>query len=135
MSMQSSRLDDLGAPAAVAAPTRTLRTVLNTAAVDALRSRVQAEIDDGHSHAAQFALGYNGEIVAAESFGTATADSRFVIFSATKAIVAMSLLPHLADGCVELTAPVARYLPGFGDNGKDGVTVLQIGRASCRERV
>ena len=38
----------------------------------------------------------------------------------------MSLLPHLADGSVELTAPVARYLPGFGDNGKDGVTVLQL---------
>ena len=100
--------------------------MLNTAAVNALRSRIQAEIDDGHSLAAQFALGLNGEIVAAESFGTATADSRFVIFSATKAIVAVSLLPHLADGSVELTAPVARYLPGFGDNGKAGVTVLQL---------
>jgi hypothetical protein len=93
--------------------------VLNTAAVNALRSRIQAEIDDGPSQAAQFALGLNGEIVAAESFGTATADSRFVIFSATKAIVAVSLLPHLADGSIELTAPVARYLPGFGDNGKE----------------
>ena len=41
-------------------------------------------------------------------------------------MVAMALLPHLADGSVELTAPVARYLPGFGDNGKDGVTVLQL---------
>ena len=100
--------------------------MLNPAAVNALRSRIQAEIDDGHSQAAQFALGLNGEVVAAESFGTATADSRFVIFSATKAIVAMSLLPHLADGSVELTAPVARYLPGFGDNGKEGVTVLQL---------
>ena len=100
--------------------------MLNPAAVNALRSRVQAEIDDGHSQAAQFALGLNGEIVAAETFGIATADSRFVIFSATKTIVAVSLLPHLADGSVELTAPVARYLPGFGDNGKDGVTVLQL---------
>jgi CubicO group peptidase (beta-lactamase class C family) len=100
--------------------------VLNPVAVDALRSRVQAEIDDGHSQAAQFALGLNGEIVAAEAFGSATADTRFVIFSATKTIVAMSLLPHLADGSVELTAPVARYLPGFGENGKDGVTVLQL---------
>ena len=45
---------------------------------------------------------------------------------ATKTIVATALLPHLADGSVALTAPVARYLPGFGDNGKDGVTVLQL---------
>ncbi len=100
--------------------------MLNPAAVNALRSRIQAEIDDGHSQAAQFALALNGEVVAAESFGTATADSRFVIFSATKALVAMALLPHLADGSIELTAPVARYLPSFGDNGKQGVTVLQL---------
>ena len=100
--------------------------MLKTSAVNALRDRIQAEIDDGHSHAAQFAIGFNGEIVAGESFGTATADSRFVIFSATKTLVAMSLLPHLADGSIELTAPVARYLPGFGETGTDGVTVLQL---------
>jgi CubicO group peptidase (beta-lactamase class C family) len=100
--------------------------VLNTAAVNALRDRIRAEIDEGHSHAAQFALGLDGEIVATESFGTATPESRFVIFSATKTLVAMSLLPHLADGSIELTAPVARYVPGFGDNGKGGVTMLQL---------
>jgi len=100
--------------------------VLNANAVNALRNRIRAEIDEGHSEAAQFALGWNGEIVATESFGTATDDSRFVIFSATKTMVAMSLLPHLADGTVELTAPVERYVPGFGDNGKQFVTVLQL---------
>jgi CubicO group peptidase (beta-lactamase class C family) len=100
--------------------------VLLPQAVDALRHRIQAEIDDGHSLAAQYALGLHGEVVAGASFGTAQADSRFVIFSATKAIVAMALLPHLADHSVELTAPVARYLPEFADNGKGGVTVLQL---------
>ena len=86
--------------------------MLNTAAVNALRDRIQAEIDDGHSKAAQFAVGLNGEIVDAGSFGAAVPESRFVIFSATKTIVAMALLPHLADGSIELTAPVARYVPG-----------------------
>ena len=100
--------------------------MLNSDAVNALQLRIQAEIDEGHSLAAQFAIGLHGEIVAGASFGSATADSRFVIFSATKTIVATALLPHLADGSVALTAPVARYLPGFGDNGKDGVTVLQL---------
>ncbi|MGZ4702990.1 MAG: serine hydrolase domain-containing protein [Ilumatobacteraceae bacterium] len=95
-------------------------------AVDALRDRIQAEIDDGHSLAAQFAMGLHGEIVAGASFGTAHPDSRFVIFSATKTIVAMALLPHLANHSIELTAPVARYLPEFADNGKGGVTVLQL---------
>jgi len=113
-------------PAAAATATRTLRTVFNANAVNALRDRIRAEIDDGHSHAAQFALALDGEIVAGGSYGTANDDSRFVIFSATKVIVAMALLPHLADGTVELTAPVARYLPGFGNNGKELVTVLQL---------
>lgn len=100
--------------------------MLQTDAVNALRDRIQAEIDDGHSHAAQFALALHGEIVGGASFGTALPESRFVIFSATKTIVAMALLPYLADGSIELTAPVARYLPGFADNGKEGVTVLQL---------
>ncbi len=116
----------VGAFEFAAGPTRTLRTVLNAAAVNALRSRIQAEIDDGHSHAAQFAIGLHGEVVAGDSFGTARPDSRFVIFSATKTLVAMALLPHLADGSVELTAPVARYIPEFGENGKHQVTVLQL---------
>jgi CubicO group peptidase (beta-lactamase class C family) len=87
---------------------------------------VQAEIDDGHSLAAQFAIGLNSEIVAFDSFGAARQDSRFVIFSATKAIVAMALLPHLADGSLDLTAPVAAYLPEFAGNGKGQVAVLQL---------
>ena len=100
--------------------------MLNSDAVNSLQARIQAEIDDGHSQAAQFAIGLDGEIVAGASFGTAKPESRFVIFSATKTTVAMALLPHLADGSVELTAPLARYLPGFGDNGKGEVTVLQL---------
>ena len=99
---------------------------LDPAAIAALSDRVRAEVDNGHSHAAQFALGYEGEIVAAGAFGSATADTRFVIFSATKTIVAMALLPLLADGRIELTAPVARYIPEFAGNGKQDVTVLQL---------
>jgi CubicO group peptidase (beta-lactamase class C family) len=100
--------------------------VLHSQAVDALSHRIQAEIDGGGSLAAQFALGLDGEIVAGGSFGFARAESRFVIFSATKTMVAMALLPHFADGTLELTAPVARYLPEFGENGKSGVTMLQL---------
>src|SRR3954454_20384486 len=52
--------------------TRTLRSVLNANAVNALRHRIQAEIDEGHSTAAQFALAVDGEIAATDSYGTAT---------------------------------------------------------------
>lgn len=101
-------------------------TTLSRTGLDALYARVQREIDDGHTGAAQLAIGLGGEVVAARSFGSANDDSRFVIFSATKAVVAMALLPHFADGTLELTRPVAHYIPAFGHHGKADVTVLQL---------
>jgi CubicO group peptidase (beta-lactamase class C family) len=95
-------------------------------AVARLEARIQHEIDTGGSQAAQYAIALDGQVVAGATFGSATPEHRFVIFSATKTIVAMALLPHLADGSLELTAPVARYVPEFGTNGKDRVTVLQL---------
>ncbi len=99
---------------------------LDAAAVERLTARVQREVDEGHSTAAQFAIGLDDEIVAGASFGTATDDTRFVIYSATKTIVAMALLPHFASGALDLLAPVARYIPSFEGNGKADVTVLQV---------
>jgi len=94
--------------------------------VTALSERVQREIDAGRITAAQFAIARDGEVLATRAFGAATPDSRFVIFSATKALVAMALLPHLEDGSLELTAKVASIIPGFGEHGKGEVTVLQL---------
>lgn len=94
--------------------------------LDDLYSRIEQEIDNGHSTAAQVAIGFQGQVVAQHSFGDATDDDTFVIYSATKPLVAMALLPHLADGTLELTAPVARYLPEFGHHGKADTTVLQV---------
>ena len=101
-------------------------TSLSATGVDALYDRIQHEVDAGHVTAAQVAIGLDGEVAAARSFGGAHDDSRFVIFSATKALVAISLLPHLADGSLELTRPVAQYIPEFGHHAKDDVTVLQL---------
>ena len=99
---------------------------VDDAAIARLEARIQQEIDTERSLAAQYAIAVDGEVVAGATFGAATPDHRFVIFSATKTIVAMAVLPHLADGSLELTAPVARYLPEFGTNGKDQVSVLQL---------
>ncbi len=101
-------------------------TSLSATGVDALFERIQHEIDAGDVGAAQVAIGLDGDVVAARSFGAATDDSRFVIFSATKALVAMSLLPHFADGSLELTETVAHHIPEFGHHAKDDVTVLQL---------
>ncbi|MFZ4718249.1 MAG: serine hydrolase domain-containing protein [Ilumatobacteraceae bacterium] len=101
-------------------------TGLSATGLQALHGRIEREVQDGHVSAAQLAIGLHGEVVSFRSFGAANDDSRFVIFSATKALVAMALLPHFADGSLELTRPVAHYLPEFGHHGKDDVTVLQL---------
>ncbi len=101
-------------------------TSLSRTGLDALAAHIQHEVDEGLLTAAQVAIGLDGEVAAFQSFGAADDDSRFVIFSATKALVAMSLLPHLGDGTLDLTTPVAHYLPEFGHHGKDDVTILQL---------
>ena len=101
-------------------------TTVDGDAVTQLDRFVQDEIDADRSSAAQYAIALDGEIVASRTFGAATDDHRFVIFSATKTIVAMALVAHLADGSLELTRRVAEYVPEFGTNGKDEVTVLQL---------
>ena len=100
-------------------------STLSDTAIDALELRIQVEIDSGRSGAAQYALALGDQVITG-TFGDATAHHRFVIFSATKTFSAMALLPHLADGSLELTAQVARYIPEFAEQGKGEVTVLQL---------
>jgi len=101
-------------------------TGLSAAGLAALHARIEADLAAGHLSAAQLAIARDGSVIHRAAFGAATHDSRFVIFSATKTIVAMALLPHLADGSLELTAPVARYIPEWATNGKHETTVLQL---------
>lgn len=101
-------------------------TSIDADAVDRLEARIDEEISSGRSLAAQYALALDGQVVRTRSFGTATPDHRFAMFSATKTITQLALLPHLADGSIELTAPVARYIPEFGERGKHEVSVLQL---------
>ncbi len=49
-----------------------------------------------------------------------------VWLSATKPIVALALGRYWQQGQVDLLAPVARYLPAFGQAGKETVTVWQV---------
>jgi CubicO group peptidase (beta-lactamase class C family) len=103
-----------------------MATRFDPSAVSRLESYLSELIDTGASQAAQYAIALDGEVLATRTFGAATADHRFVIFSATKTIVAMAILPHLADGSLELSRRVADHLPEFGTHGKDEVTVLQL---------
>lgn len=99
--------------------------MLDDAKVSALLARARREVDDGLLPAVQVAVGYQGEVVVDATFG-APDGTRFVPFSCTKALINAATWRLVGDGSLDLSAPVARYIPSFGSNGKDVVTVEQV---------
>src|SRR5438874_9167975 len=94
--------------------------------VEQLRKRAQREIDEGVLPSCQFALALDGEVVAHESFGDAELDTRYVIFSATKPVVASAAWVMIQEGKLDVSKRVAEYIDEFATNGKDVVTVEQV---------
>jgi CubicO group peptidase (beta-lactamase class C family) len=94
--------------------------------VKKLFERAGREVDEGLLPSCQSALGLDGEIVAAETFGEARADDRYCIFSATKPVVAGAVWTLLAEGSIRAADPVVEYFPEFGGNGKERITVEQV---------
>ena len=95
-------------------------------AVQRLLERARREVDAGLLPSAQVALALGGELIAFETYGDATDDTRYVVYSATKAFVAGAVWALIGDGLIEVSKPVVEYIPEFGTNGKDVVTVEQV---------
>ena len=81
-------------------------------------------------------IGYNGRVVYRKAFGwrsleptreRMTPDTIFDVASLTKCMAtAVSVMRLVEEGKVRLNDPVANYLPEFGVNGKDQITVRQL---------
>lgn len=99
---------------------------LDPAAIERLCDRVRADVDNGLLPAAQVAIGLDGTVAYTASFGSADAETRFVVFSATKALVASVVWALIGDGLIDVSRPVVDYIPEFGTNGKAAVTVEQV---------
>jgi len=99
--------------------------VINPSKVERLLARVRREVDEGLSPAVQIAVAHRGEVVVEATFG-APDDSRFVAFSATKALVAAAIWRLIDAGEVDVAASAATYVPEFATNGKDAVTVEHL---------
>lgn len=80
---------------------------VDTGAIERLRTRARREIDEGRLPACQFALAKNGELVVDEAYGDATVDTRFVVFSCTKAVVAATVWSLVGDGGIDVDERVA----------------------------
>jgi CubicO group peptidase (beta-lactamase class C family) len=103
-----------------------MSTGLKTKEVDALLTRAQREIDAGLLPSCQIAIARGGELELFETFGDATADTHYVVFSATKAFVAAAMWILIGEGKVDEQRLVAEYIPEFASNGKESITVEQV---------
>jgi len=92
-------------------------------ALDVLFARVQQDVDAGRLPSCQIALARDGRVAVARAFGAATPDSRYVIFSATKAVVAGAMWILIGEGLVDVARPVASLVPEFAPNGKEAITI------------
>jgi CubicO group peptidase (beta-lactamase class C family) len=95
-------------------------------ALDDLIARVQREIDEDHIPSAQIAFARHGKLVVWKTLGDAAPESRYVIFSATKPVVASAIWILMGEGAVDVTRRVAEFVPEFGTNGKDEITIDQV---------
>ena len=110
-----------------------VKETVNFAPVDQL---VQEQINNQAITGAVLLVGHGGGIVHQKAFGLRattprsepmTVDTVFDLASLTKVIAtAPSVMRLVQYGQVRLDEPVAHYIPDFGMNGKDAVTVRQL---------
>lgn len=67
-----------------------------------------------------------GEGAGSEARPPVTAETRFQVMSASKAVVGFAVALLEDRGLVDVAAPVARYFPAFAANGKDAITLLDV---------
>lgn len=99
---------------------------VDAAKLDALLARARREVDEGILPSCQLALALDNELVAFEAYGDASTTTRYAAFSCTKPMVAAAVWALAGDGAVDLAERVVEYVPAFGTNGKDVVTVEQV---------
>lgn len=98
----------------------------NDEKIEQLRTRAKREIDEGLLPSCQLAVALDGEVVHFETFGEATNDNRYVMFSSTKPVVASAVWLLIQSGDLDVSKRVVDYIPEFGTHGKDVVTVEQV---------
>jgi CubicO group peptidase (beta-lactamase class C family) len=103
-----------------------MSSTLDRAAVTALIDRVRREVDSGFLPSAQVALALDGELAVFETFGDATNETRYVVYSATKAFVAGAMWALIGDGLIDPASRVVALIPEFGSHGKEVVTIEQV---------
>lgn len=95
---------------------------------------LESQVSDGQIPGVAAAVVKDGRIVFSRGYGTAgrdrrmTPDTAVVIGSTSKSVTALATLQLVADGHVDLDAPIGRYLPWFypNDSRAEAITVRDL---------
>jgi CubicO group peptidase (beta-lactamase class C family) len=93
--------------------------------LDALLGRAAREVDAGRLPSCQLAVAREGRVAVA-TLGAATDESRYLVFSVTKAVTAAAVWLAMGDGLVRAETVVADVVPSFAREGFDAVTVEHL---------
>src|SRR5919206_1846592 len=118
---------------AVAAATKAATIKPNLDVVDAI---VQRAIENKEIPGAVVLIGHNGRVIYRKAFGhrsleptveRMTVDTIFDMASLTKCLATgLSVMRMLENGDIRLNDPVSKYIPEFGTNGKEDITIRQL---------
>ena len=92
----------------------------------AVSARVRQEVDEGLLPSAQIAVAREGRLVLFETFGDATNDTLYCVFSSTKALTSAAAWLLIESGDLRVEETVSDIVPEFTGNGKGAVTVEQL---------
>lgn len=116
-------------------------STIDTHKLQPLFDLIQSHIDDHKYPGCQIAIAREGQCLVNRSFGLARMgcghqadtealpannDHLFLLYSNTKVLVATALWKLYEDGKFAFTDRVADHLSGFGVNGKQDITLLQL---------
>jgi len=99
---------------------------VDRARLELLLARVRLEVEQGALPSAQVAVARHGRLVAFETYGDATNESRYITQSVGRNVVAAAVWKLLGDGLLGLDERVAELVPEFATNGKEVVTVGHV---------
>lgn len=99
---------------------------IDPARLDVFLRRVRLEVDAGTLPSAQVAVARHGRLVAFETLGDARDESRYILQSVGRTIVAAVVWKLLGEGVLALDERVGDIIPEFATNGKEVITVEQV---------
>jgi CubicO group peptidase (beta-lactamase class C family) len=108
---------------------------LDKQSLDRLSETITRHLTEGRYPGAQIAVARRGKLALVQTFGDARLDpgraaardeTLWLLYSNTKVITACAVWLLMERGALRFTDRVAEHLPGFEQNGKGDITIVQL---------